>query len=92
MTTQPKIALGTWAWGDTPNGQVFGNQLSTADLKPVVDAAMAAGLTLWDSALGHRKKKSVSSYKLIRVTAINYQRSSPHKWPRVTVTMKLRIC
>lgn len=50
---QPRIALGTWAWGDTPNGQVFGNHLTTTELQPVVDAAMAAGLTLWDTAYAY---------------------------------------
>ncbi|MFC6274047.1 aldo/keto reductase [Levilactobacillus tangyuanensis] len=53
MTTTPKIALGTWAWGDTPDGQVFGNHLTATDLKPVVDDAMAAGLTLWDTAYAY---------------------------------------
>lgn len=50
---QPKIALGTWAWGDTPDGQVFGNHLTATDLKPVVTAAMDAGLTLWDTAYAY---------------------------------------
>lgn len=53
MTTTPKIVLGTWAWGDTPDGQVFGNHLTATDLKPVVDDAMAAGLTLWDTAYAY---------------------------------------
>ena len=48
----PAIALGTWSWGTGAAGgdQVFGNNLDTADLKPVFDAAVAAGLTLWDTA------------------------------------------
>ncbi|WP_225419777.1 aldo/keto reductase [Levilactobacillus cerevisiae] len=53
LTNQPKIALGAWAWGDTPDGQVFGNHLTAADLKPVVADAMAAGLTLWDTAYAY---------------------------------------
>ncbi|MED4320924.1 MULTISPECIES: aldo/keto reductase [Heyndrickxia] len=48
----PPIALGTWSWGTGANGgdTVFGNHLTAADLKPVFDAAMDAGLNLWDTA------------------------------------------
>ena len=48
----PKIALGTWSWGTGAAGgdQVFGNNLSAEDLKPVFDAAMNNGLNLWDTA------------------------------------------
>ncbi|WP_462408580.1 aldo/keto reductase [Neobacillus sp. Marseille-QA0830] len=48
----PPIALGTWSWGTGTNGgdKVFGNTLSEEDLKPVYEAAMAAGLNLWDTA------------------------------------------
>ncbi|AVK63807.1 aldo/keto reductase [Lactobacillus sp. CBA3606] len=52
-TKQAPIALGTWAWGDTAAGQVFGDQLTVADLQPVVDAAMATGLNLWDTAYAY---------------------------------------
>ena len=53
MNTQPKVTLGTWSWSVTEEGQnggneVFGNHLTQADLKPVFDAGMNAGLTLWD--------------------------------------------
>lgn len=58
--TQAKIALGTWAWGDTPEGQVFGNYLTAADLKPVVTAAMAAGFNLWDTAYAYGSGESES--------------------------------
>ncbi|APX72227.1 aldo/keto reductase [Companilactobacillus allii] len=49
MTEQnlPSVALGTWAWGSE---EVFGDPLTTKDLKPVVDSAMSAGLNLWDTA------------------------------------------
>lgn len=49
----PKIALGTWSWGVGAVGgnEVFGNHLGEAELKPVFDAAMAAGLNLWDTAV-----------------------------------------
>ena len=43
----PKIALGAWAWG---NDGTFGGKLTAADLRPVFDAAMKAGLNLWDTA------------------------------------------
>ena len=53
MKNYPSIALGTWSWGTGAAGgdQVFGNQLSTEELKPVFDAAVKAGLNLWDTAL-----------------------------------------
>ncbi len=49
----PRIALGTWSWGVGAVGgdQVFGNHLEQEDLKPVFDAAMQAGLNLWDTAV-----------------------------------------
>lgn len=52
MKKLPSIALGTWSWGTGAIGgdQVFGNNLSASDLKPVFDAAMKAGLNLWDTA------------------------------------------
>lgn len=48
----PTVALGTWAWGTGVAGgyQVFGNSLTGDQLKPVFDAAMEAGLNLWDTA------------------------------------------
>ncbi len=47
-----KIALGTWAWGAGAFGgdAVFGSNTDVENLKPVFDAAMKAGLTLWDTA------------------------------------------
>ncbi|WP_367119086.1 aldo/keto reductase [uncultured Corynebacterium sp.] len=58
-TSSPSVVLGTWSWGSGAVGgdTVFGNHLGTEDLKPVVDAAMAAGLTVFDTApvyaMGH---------------------------------------
>lgn len=48
----PSVALGTWAWGAGMAGgdQVFGNRLTSNELKPVFDAATTAGLNLWDTA------------------------------------------
>ncbi|MBQ1265857.1 MAG: aldo/keto reductase [Proteobacteria bacterium] len=43
----PKIALGAWAWG---NDGTFGDTLTESDLRPVFDASMDCGLTLWDNA------------------------------------------
>ena len=47
-----KIALGTWAWGAGAFGgdAVFGSNTDVENLKPVFDAAMKAGLNLWDTA------------------------------------------
>ncbi len=46
----PKMALGAWAWG---NDGTFGGGIDAADLKPIFDAAMAAGLNLWDTAYAY---------------------------------------
>lgn len=48
----PKIALGAWDWGSGTVGgnQIFGHNLEAKDLKPLFDAATAAGLNLWDTA------------------------------------------
>lgn len=43
----PKVALGAWAWG---NDGTFGGTLTAESLRPVFDAAMNAGLNLWDTA------------------------------------------
>ena len=47
-----KIALGTWAWGAGAFGgdSVFGSHTNVENLKPVFDAALKAGLNLWDTA------------------------------------------
>ena len=43
----PRIAMGAWAWG---NDGTFGSPLAADTLRPVFDAAMKNGLTLWDTA------------------------------------------
>ena len=50
-----KIALGTWAWGAGAFGgdTVFGSKTNEENLKPVFDAAMKAGLSLWDTATAY---------------------------------------
>ena len=46
----PKIALGAWAWG---NDGTFGDGIDAADLRLIFDAAMSAGLNLWDTAYAY---------------------------------------
>ena len=50
-----KIALGTWAWGTGAFGGdvVFGSKTDVETLKPVFEAAMKAGLNLWDTATAY---------------------------------------
>ena len=48
--TLPKIALGAWAWG---NDGTFGSGIAEDELKPIFDAAMDAGLNLWDTAYAY---------------------------------------
>ena len=52
ITKMSKIALGTWAWGAGAFGgdTVFGSNTDVENLKPVFEAAMKAGLNLWDTA------------------------------------------
>lgn len=52
MEKLPAVALGTWSWGSGPVGgdQVFGNNLTVEQLRPVFNAAMKYGLNLWDTA------------------------------------------
>lgn len=53
MKNTPLIALGTWSWGVGTGGgdQVFGNNLTAENLKPVFDLAIQSGLNLFDTAL-----------------------------------------
>jgi aryl-alcohol dehydrogenase-like predicted oxidoreductase len=46
----PKVALGAWAWG---NDGTFGSGIDAADLRAIFDAAMSAGLNLWDTAYAY---------------------------------------
>ncbi|GAQ01645.1 aldo/keto reductase [Companilactobacillus farciminis] len=47
----PKIALGTWAWGESKSAnKVFGNSLTANDLEPIFNKGMELGLNLWDTA------------------------------------------
>ena len=47
----PKVALGTWAWGESKSAnKVFGNSLTANDLEPIFNRGMELGLNLWDTA------------------------------------------
>lgn len=62
MKNLPKIALGAWAWG---NDGTFGGNLASETLRPVFDAAMKHGLTLWDTAYAYgmgTSEKVLSSF------------------------------
>lgn len=80
-----KIALGTWAWGTGAFGgdKVFGSKTDVENLKPVFDAAMKAGLSLWDTAtaygMGESEKILVSWLKDMSARTLKYPRSSHHK-------------
>ena len=71
----PKIALGAWAWG---NDGTFGDTLTENDLRPVFDAAMECGLTLWDTAYvyGMGTSEKVLGKFLRTVPRENYQISA----------------
>ena len=68
-----KIALGTWAWGAGAFGgdTVFGSKTNEENLKPVFDAAMKAGLSLWDTATAYGMG---DSEKILGDLAKNYNR------------------
>lgn len=51
MVSQPKIVLGTWAWGD--NNSYFGNNYDQAHFQKVYDEAIKVGLTFWDTAYAY---------------------------------------
>ena len=68
-----KIALGTWAWGSGAFGgdKVFGSKTDVENLKPVFDAAMKAGLNLWDTATAYGMGESE---KILGSLAKDYKR------------------
>ena len=68
-----KIALGTWAWGAGAFGgdSVFGSNTNVENLKPVFDAAMKAGLNLWDTATVYGMGESE---KILATLAKDYRR------------------
>ena len=68
-----KIALGTWAWGAGAFGgdMVFGSKTDVETLKPVFDAAMKAGLSLWDTATAYGMGESE---RILGTLAQQYER------------------
>ena len=68
-----KIALGTWAWGAGAFGgdMVFGSKTDVETLKPVFDAAMKAGLSLWDTATAYGMGESE---RILGTMAKEYER------------------
>ncbi len=52
----PKIAMGAWAWGDTDG--YFGNTMTGEEFRPIFEAAMKAGLNLWDTATAYSNGES----------------------------------
>jgi len=68
-----KIALGTWAWsaGAFGGDSVFGSNTNVENLKPVFDAAMKAGLNLWDTATVYGMGESE---KILATLAKDYRR------------------
>lgn len=56
MKSLPKIAMGAWAWGDTDG--YFGNTMTGEEFRPIFDAAVKAGLNLWDTATAYSNGES----------------------------------
>lgn len=56
MKNLPQIAMGAWAWGDTDG--YFGNTMTGEDFRPIFDAAVKAGLNLWDTATAYSNGES----------------------------------
>ncbi|NVN10489.1 aldo/keto reductase [Nguyenibacter vanlangensis] len=76
----PRIALGTWAWGDSGEAGdgYFGSHLTRAGLEEVADKAHAAGFTLWDTAMvyGMGRSETVLGDVLKRFARSDYQLST----------------
>ncbi|MFC9978466.1 aldo/keto reductase [Gordonia sp. NPDC127522] len=76
----PAVALGTWAWGDSGDAGdgYFGSTLTDTSLAEAADAAQAAGLTLWDTALvyGMGRSEKVLGQVLRRFDRSEYQLST----------------
>ncbi|WGM45964.1 Aldo-keto reductase IolS [Brevundimonas sp. NIBR10] len=76
----PRIALGTWAWGDsgeTGDGY-FGSSLTRVGLQEIADKAHAAGFALWDTAVvyGMGRSETVLGEVLKRFARSDYQLST----------------
>ena len=77
-----KIALRTWAWGAGAfdGDTVFGSNTDVDNLKPVFDAAMKAGLTLWDTATAYGMGESE---RILGLLARAYKREEVQLWGKV---------
>lgn len=85
----PAAVLGTWAWGDsgeTGNGY-FGSSLTPAGLEEITDKALAAGFTMWDTAVvyGMGRSEKVLGELLKRYDRKDYQLSTKFT-PQVAAT------
>jgi aryl-alcohol dehydrogenase-like predicted oxidoreductase len=51
--TYPKIAIGTWSWGDVASGDniVYGAKVNKAMAEEIFELAMGKNIFLWDTAL-----------------------------------------
>lgn len=56
MKNLPKIAMGAWAWGDTDG--YFGNTMTGEEFRSIFEAAVNAGLNLWDTATAYSNGES----------------------------------
>ncbi|WP_085035245.1 aldo/keto reductase [Ensifer aridi] len=76
----PKVALGTWAWGDSGKAGdgYFGSPLTQAGLEEIADKAHAAGFSLWDTAIvyGMGRSETVLGEVLKRYPRSDYQLST----------------
>jgi aryl-alcohol dehydrogenase-like predicted oxidoreductase len=76
----PRVALGTWAWGDSgvSGDGYFGSSLTQASLEEVADKAHAAGFTFWDTAMvyGMGHAETVLGEVLKRFVRSDYQLST----------------
>lgn len=76
----PRIALGTWTWGDSGDAGAgyFGSSLSRDWLGDIAKAAQGAGFTLWDTAVvyGMGRSETVLGEVLKHYPRSDYQIST----------------
>lgn len=76
----PKVALGTWAWGDSSdtNDAYFGSHFTQVDLEAIAEKAHAEGFTLWDTATVYGMGRSEERLRdvLKRFARSDYQLST----------------
>lgn len=52
----PKLAMGTWAWGDKDG--YFGNTMTEEEFRPIFKSALEKGFNLWDTATAYSNGES----------------------------------